>query len=354
MRILILFLYFFVAISAVSYRKMSLIIMIGRKKHEYIYFLYFFILFLLAALRPENSDNDYLSYLNAYNIISDGNIVNIEPTFYVIVNIVKYIFNNSLFLFIIYAMLGVTLKCIAIKQLSEFWLLSLLIYISHIYLLHEITQIRVGVATGLILLAIKPMYERDIKRFLCYALFAFLFHYSAILVLLLWFIPTHSVNRWFYVLLIPVVYLLYFCNVSFLSLVKLIPIGILQKKISMYIALTKMGETHNTHNIFNVMQLMRCGLAFLFLWKLPLLKQSNRYIPILLQCYIWSIVILVIFQDLPVFAFRISDLLGCVEIILVPCVLYIFKSKPLAMIFVQVMSLGIFLVNVFKVKLLVN
>jgi len=349
---IILVLFLFIAVSMVSYHKMFLTFKIGRKQHEGIFLLFCFFLFLLAALRSENGDRDYASYLNAYNIISNGNIVNIEPTFYIIVNIVKYIFSNSLFLFIIYAMLGITLKCTAIKQLSEFWLLSLLVYISHTYLLYEMTQIRVGVAAGLMLLAIKPMYERDIKRFLCYALFAFLFHYSAILILLLWFIPTHSVNRWFYTLLIPVAYLLYFCNVSFLSLVKLIPIEILQKKISMYIELTKTEKTHE--NIFNVMQLVRCGLAFLFLWKLPLLKQCNKYIPILLQCYIWSIVVLVIFQDLPVFAFRISDLLGCVEIVLVPCVFYIFKSKSVAVTFVEVMSLGILLVNIFKIKLLVN
>jgi len=308
-------------------------------------------LFLLAALRPVNSDRDYKNYIISYNIISNGNIVFIEPAFYVIVYIVKYIFNDTLFLFIIFAILGVTLKFTAIKHLSEFWFLSLVVYISYFYILHEMTQIRVGVAAGLMLLAIKPIYERDIKKFLCYTFFAFLFHYSAILILLIWFIPTHKVNRWFYTLLIPFAYLLYFCNVSFLSLVKLIPFEIFQRKISMYITSTKTREMHI--NIFNVMQLIHCSLAFLFLWKLPLLKRGNRYIPILLQCYVLSVAVLVVFQDFPVFAFRVSEFLGCVEIILVPCVFYIFKSKQVAVIFIVVMSLGIFLVNIFYNKLLI-
>jgi hypothetical protein len=351
MIILVFFLFFLTAIFAFSYNKISLKSITKNKKNNLMFLLFCFLLFLLAALRPENIDNDYANYLNIYNKINQGIIVPIEPSFYLIVNIVNYVFNNSIFLFIIYALLGITLIYIAIKQLSNFLFLSLLVYISHFFLLHEMTQIRISVASGFMLLAIRPIYERNIKQFLCYVLFAFFFHYSAILLLILWFIPTRNVNRWFYTFLIPAAYLLYFYNISFLSLLTLIPFEILQKRINLYIKLYKIDEIHT--NIFNFIQLVHCSLAFFFLWKLPLLKQYNRYIPILLQCYIWSIVTLVIFQDLPVFAFRVSELLGCVEIILIPCFLYIFLSKPIAVIFVEVICLVIFSIDIFYNKLLV-
>jgi hypothetical protein len=339
----------FALVAVVTYRKVFSTFIISTKKYDVIFLFFCFSLFLLAAFRQENSDKDYGSYLNMYNLLIEGKYFIIEPTFYIIVIIIKYIFNDPIFLFIIYAMLGVALKCKAIKILSEYCFLSLLVYLSYFFILHEMTQIRIGVSAGLMLLAIKPIYERDIKRFLCYALFSILFHYSAVLILFLWFMPKHSVNRWFYALLIPIVYLLYLVNITFTSLLRFIPIEIIQRKISIYIELTKDREM--TINVFNVIQLFHCGLAYLFLWKLPLLKQRNHYIPILLQCYVWSIAILVIFSDLPVFAYRISEFLGCVEIILIPCILYIFKSKKIAVVFIEVKCLGFLFINIFYNKL---
>lgn len=340
MWLILIFFYIFIVIVAIK-----------RKKHSGTFLLLCFFLFFIAAFRNGDTVKDYTNYINMYNIIDQLNFFNVEPTFIFITKIVKLLFNQPLFLFIIYALLGVALKCKAIKDLSDFRFLSLLIYISNFFLLQEMTQIRVGVAAGFMLMAIKPVFERDLKQFFCYALLAFLFHYSAILVFGFWFLPIHNINRRFYALLIPVAYLLYCCNISLTSLVELIPIPVLQNKIHVYKILMK--QENLPINVFNVLQLMRCGLAFIFLWKLPLLTQCNRYVPILLQCYVWAIVFLVIFSDLPVFAFRISEIIGCVEIILVPCIYYIFKQKQVAVATISALGFGVLLLNLFYNKLII-
>jgi len=321
-----------------------------RKKHSGLFLLFGIFLFLIAVFGAKHSV-DYENYLNMFNIIDQMTVSSIEPSFIFITKLVRFLFDNVLFLFVVYALLGVYLKCKAIKNLSELWFLSLLIYLSNFFLLQEMVQIRVGVACGFMLLAIKPLFERDLKRFLCYALLAFLFHYSAILVFALWFLPTRSINRQFYALLIPAVYLLYGFGISFSLLAELVPIETLRDRIRWYKIYTE--QENLSINAFNVMQLVRCGLAFLFLWKISLLKQHNKYIPILVQCYILSIVALVIFADLPVLAFRVSELIGVVEVILVPCIYYLLKQKQFATAAVSALGLGILLVNLFHAKLII-
>ena len=93
-----------------------------------------------------------------------------------------------IYLFLLFAILGVSFKLIAIKQLTELWFLSLILYLSNFFILHEMTQIRAGVASAFLLLCVKPIYDRDLKRFLLFAVLGFLFHYSAIVILPLWFL----------------------------------------------------------------------------------------------------------------------------------------------------------------------
>jgi len=324
----------------------------ARKKHNGLFLLFGIFLFLIAVFGSRHSV-DYENYLKMFNIIDELTIHSIEPSFIFITNLIKFLFDNALFLFVVYALLGVFLTCKAIKNLSEFWFLSLLIYLSHFFLLQEMTQIRVGVACGFMLLAIKPVYERDFKRFLCYTLLAVLFHYSAILFFFLWFLPVHNISRKFYALLIPAAYLLYSFGISFVSLAELVssPIPILKDRILSY--RIYMEQENLPINVFNVVQLIRCAFVFLLLWKYPLLKQHNKYVPILLQLYVLSVVALVVFADLPIFAFRISELIGVVEIILIPCVYYLLRPKQVAVALISLLGFGTLLLNLFHNKLII-
>ena len=107
----------------------------------------------------------------------------VEPTFTLISSLVKAVCPWPVLLFVIYASIGVTCKIFAIKRLTSLLFLSLVIYISNVYLLHDMTQIRAGVASGIFLLAIRPLAEHKIFRYTALILLAALFHYSSLLLL---------------------------------------------------------------------------------------------------------------------------------------------------------------------------
>jgi hypothetical protein len=309
------------------------------------------ILFVIAAFRG-NIDHDYNGYIGLYNKAALLNTLRIEPTFLMISFFIKHIFNNVLFLFITYALLGVYLKFYAIKNLTEFWFLAVLIYFSNFYILHEMTQIRVGIASAFILLSMKPLLERNLKLFLLLITISFLFHYSAILALPLYFLNGNKLNITFFALLIPAVYLLYFLHFRITYLIDLIPIPEVNIKFHQYKYLSGLHNAQKS-NLFSYLQMSRCLLAYIFLWKWKLLQENNEYSVLLLKVYIIAISILVLLSDIPALGSRASELLMPVEIILIPCLMYVFKPKLLGILVIMLIGLMFLSLDLFYSKLLI-
>ncbi len=157
------------------------------------------ILILFAGLRAEDIDRDYVSYVDNYKRIGtlrdfSGNdladlIVWLEPSIIFISLLVHSVFNTPLMLFIIYAILGVSFKLKAIKKISpEYYLIPLLLYTTHFFFLHEMTQIRAGVACGISFLSLPYIKDKKPINFILFTLLACCFHYSAIMFLPLYFL----------------------------------------------------------------------------------------------------------------------------------------------------------------------
>lgn len=319
------------------------------KETKYGYALVGLALILIAAFR-DGADVDYRGYVDYYNNIEQETI---EPTFHLICYLVKiFFFDNVVFLFLIYALLGVSLKLIAIKQLTRLSLLSVAMYISFYYILHDMTQIRAGVASGILLLCVKPLFTRNLKKFLFLAIIASLFHYSALIIFLLWFISPNSLNKNKYACLIPLGYVCYFAGISMSKLLTLLPFDAVQAKVEAYFYLTEFSDGPSS-NVFNVLFLLRCFIAYVILWKVDFIALSNKYTYLLLKIYFLSLFSFLLFADIPGFAFRISELLGIVEIILFPLMIYIYTPRRISILFPLfvgqlMLSLSLFITQLIK------
>jgi len=312
------------------------------------------LLFLLAAFRSGDAVRDYDTFVEIYNNIAQSSI---EISFVIIAWIVRHIFfDNVIFVFIIFAALGVSLKLKAIKTLTSLGFLSLVIYISNFYILHELTQIRAGVAAGFLLLSIKPIYERDFRKFLFFSICAVLFHYSALLIFLLWFFKGNSINKYIYATTIPLACVVYFFNINLVELfIPFIPIEHIQQRFTIYTELQKQEiGGFNEINVFNYVFLAKCLIYYVLLWKSDLLKKQNKYAPLLLKIQALSLTSFVLFAAMPVFAFRMSELFGIVEIILIPFLYYVFKPRSLSITAVVFIGLCILLINIFHSDLIIS
>lgn len=326
------------------------IIHIPYRLYKIIFFIFFgFTLIIIAALRKEGVDRDYTNYKDAFE---GANLIGFaaEPSFAFICWVVKVFLNNNvIFLFLIYALLGVTIKFYAIKQLTEFWFLSIVIYISYLYTLQELTQIRGGVATGLLLLAIKPLFERKFLVFFIISIFAFLFHFSTFFIIFLWFLDCKKINAklWAFLILFSCLFGIvlkdYFASIS-----SIFALGPLEDKVLAY-----QFDNNSTLNVFNVWQLLRCGLSFLFLYKIDLLQKNSQYSILLVKIYVLSACVFFLLSFNPAFSGRISDVLSVVDIVLIPFLIYLFEPRFFAKSIVFLIGLSYLFLNLFFNKILI-
>ncbi len=308
--------------------------------YETFYWVFGLFLILLAGFRDGDSVNDYSNYLIWFNEIKEGIYHGKEFGSILLVSLCR----TSISMFFVYALLGVSFKLLGIRQLSNLWLLSLFTYFSYYFILHEMTQIRAGVASGLILLCIKPIYDRDWKRFLFFAIMASLFHYSALIVFPLWFL-SHHIHKKMLALSIPISFLIYFIG---LDLILNIPITVVQEKMTLYKSLQASGSKEwNNINVFNLVFLVKIAVFYLLLWKYDLIEANNKYVPIIMKVYCLSICALPLFAAMPVVSFRISELYGIVEVVLLPFIVYIVKPKQLGRGVVTLIGFVILLITIF-------
>lgn len=319
-----------------------------KKTPLWLYYIFALVLALTAGFRDVSLFMDSEIYTNAF--YGDVN-EKYELSFVFIVFVAKKLSNTPFFMFFIYAMLGVLIKAYAIKRLTNLYFLSLSLYISYFYILHDMTQIRAGVASAIFLLGIKYLEERNALKYFGSCLIAIFFHYSAIIVIpLYFFIKSGSINKTLWAALIPLSYIFHVAGFTLSTLIPLIPIGFVQTLWDLYKFRMSAGIGLEI-NIFNVTQLIRCFIACFMLYYSTTIMKENRYFILLLKIYILGIISFVLLADIPDFAFRVSQFLLIVEIILIPLMIYTFKQKKIAYIFPAFIGLIFLFLNLFYAKL---
>jgi len=316
--------------------------------HKYVYVAFCLALIFIAGLRPQAFDPDYEQYLKAF--YNGSKKSRIEPTFFLISNFVKLFFNHPVFLFLIYSIIGVSLKFIGFKQITKYYLFTAFLYLCNYFLLHEMIQIRVGVASGILLLCVKPLYDRDFKRFLLFVILAISFHYSALIVLPMWFVSTKKINKNIYIAIIPIVYLLVLSGLTFSFLIERIPIDQVQFLFKMYKFQMKSGKG-GALNVFNILQIIRCCMAILMIYKMNIIVKNNKYSFLLIKIYVISLISLPLFSDIPVIGFRVSELLGVVEVVLIPLLISVFVQKRIAKVYIVSVGALMLFLNLFHTQL---
>lgn len=305
---------------------------------------------LIAGFKPLYSDKDSVMYEEAwYHATYDSPI---EGSFVFFKNLLK---NNLDFrvqsIFVFYALVGVGIKFIAIRRLTNLIFLTLLVYVSHFYILHDLTQIRAAVASGFFLLALPEIYKKNWKKYFFLIICAMIFHYSAFFLFFLYFLnPFKSQKIFLYI--IPLGYVVYFIGGN---VIIDIPIPYFQQKLNLYKDAVESGDKQSsTINVFNAFILLKIAMFYLLYICKNKFSDENKYSNLLLKIEAISLASLPFLAVIPAIAYRIHELFGIVEIILIPLAIYIFKHKFIGYILVMIYALTFLLVNIFYNELIIN
>lgn len=283
------------------------------------------ILILFAGFRGEGFDRDYGNYKEIFLLWDKNSTYFIEPGFIFIASIARA-FSSIILLFLLFAILGVSIKVYSITKLSDFVMISFLIYFCSIYILHDLTQIRAGVASALMLLSLIPLQKKNKYQFFLVVLLAILFHFTALILLPFWFLKSDKINKKIWYLLIPISYVLLFLSISPLDFYKLIPIAGIEAKVNTYILLQEANEDDKV-NVISTLVILRIIFLVYILKNIDVIQAINKYAIILIKIYTIALSILIIMAKTSTIALRFNEFFLTVEVVTLPLILYTVEPK---------------------------
>lgn len=308
--------------------------------NKYAYWGLCIFLILFCAFRTIGVDPDSENYETIFKSNSNNPKLLVEASFMFLSVIIRYFTDDVHCLFLLYAILGITIKFYALRQLSPWFFLPLVIYIGNYYVLHDFIQIRAGVASAMLLLAIKPLSEGNKKKAIVYFLIANVFHYSSLVFYPILFFSNNLSRIWKYALIaiMPVGAILFMLRLDFISA---LPIPYIQEKLEMYKTLTETGFFEE-FNLKNVPLWIQYVILLYSLYFYDTILEKYPALPLLLKITAYSMFFFFAFSSVSVVAGRFQELLGIVELALFPCVCYTFRPQyygKIAVCFIAVVKI---------------
>lgn len=294
---------------------------------------------------------DAANYITHFQFKFGGGGERFEPGYQLIRNLTRSISDNYQVLFGVVGAIALAIKFKAIESISPFVYGSLLVYLTNYFILHDMIQIRAGIVSGLFLFGVKFIAEQRLKPFLILTSIAICFHYSALILAPLWFVPQLKFNRVAWAAVIPFSYALALSGNTFGRLVSLIPVAQVQDLWAMYKYSAIDGVSEDV-NIFNLVIIAKAVIAIYFVATLSEIECYFVHIRVWLSIFIVGIASFIIFSDVPVIAFRLSEMLTTVEIVLIPLLVYTFTNSFVGKLIVISIAFALLYVNTLYTNLL--
>ena len=310
------------------------------------------LLALLAGFRDSSVSKDYYNYQYVFDTIyyitgsnaagsSDFRyLLFFEPGFVAIILLFRsfFEFNYGLAIMVFYAISSLSIKVYAINRLSVNPYLTLLFYFSYFFLFYEMTQVRIGLASAIVLISFISLLKGKKMVFAGMILFATCFHYSAIFYLLILLFNTSKFNRNLYVIILALSLLLGFVKLPLLNVFGSVDPSDISAKLNSYVELSE-NVTINVFNSLNICNILCCFYLLFSLSKENL--YADKRLILFLKCNIFSIFLLSFLSGAPAFSLRFSQLFSIAQIFVFP---YLVKYLPVKKlnVFILVLVAGAF------------
>ena len=296
------------------------------------------LLILIAGLRGENVARDYVNYLSYLDTFVSFSHYLSNPAYYdfnepgiflVAAFMQTFEISNVKFFFVVFAFIAVFIKIKAVIKTSTWIGLTIVLFFTNFFLIQEMTQIRGAIAVAFLLLSIPDIYHRNLYSFLLKVAVSMVFHYSSILIIPLYFLKPDTFSRQINSALLFGCIVLGLLNVTVFTLIDNLNLGVISLKLNKYYELLEAGY-YTSINKFNALILLRISIACFAIYYSVQLKEHSKYAYLILKLYILSICSFYFFSTVPAIAFRISEMLGISEIILLPMLIYVVREKSFA------------------------
>lgn len=297
----------------------------------------FIMLFAVSALRL-NVGNDYAKYTNFMHLIYSHAYVPTEVGFNILVWVLYFLsgYENYILVFAVFSFVTVLLFMYAMKDLSESFRWTFLMFMLLTYYFQSLSTVRYYMALGAALVSFSFIKKGDWPRFVLTVLLAACFHKSMLVILVLYPVCCIKWKRWM-VLTAGIVCLSFlFLQDYYLKL--------------LLVVYPSYQDTDMLEGGTSLISIVRCiaVLALAFMYKDKI--KDNRMNVIYVKCNTLALLLYVFCSFIPVIS-RIGYYLTVTQILLVPAILESIEDetrKKLYKLVVLIACLLYFLIFMWK------
>ncbi len=283
----------------------------------------FFILF--AGFR--NIGPDFAEYKRYFELSDDvSELLNqgVEPIYAYLNHFVKT--NDWSFQIVLFfiAILAVAPKMYFIQKYSLYIFPALVVYLSSVFLIKEMGQIRHGVAMAFALVAFGMMYEERTKAALFFIFCALLFHYSAICILPAFFLVKRQISSVKMLVIAFTLLPLVMIDIKPIvaTFIGIFPIEGINGKLRLYLNSPEYGVSVGLNSSI-ALRLIVLGIMLYFR---DTLTEKQAGFNLFLNLYFLGVCYYFIFGSISVMAMRTSVYFRVLEIIILPCFILLGKT----------------------------
>lgn len=297
------------------------------KYYPIILYILILICVFICVTRPETLP-DYKNYREVFYSPYDS--------FEISFTIIKRLVPGFAWLLAVYSIISLSIKLYVIKSMSANIWISLLVLFSISFVLHDLIQIRAGVAGALCLLSVKYIVYKKWGKYYLIILLAIFFHNSAIIFLPLYFLNTTKINKPLFISLIPISIFVFITHNTIGHITSSIPISSIQFYATMYMF------SNETQSTIGTIWLLKSLLAIICVIKVNKLNRLYPYSIILLKIWILGLISFPLFMDLPVMSLRISELFNVTQILTFAMVPLCFSGRSKILISLLIIAIAIY------------
>lgn len=269
----------------------------------------------ISAFKPmttaDASNYEFFFYNNDDTLIE----ISTEPTFIYLSRFYLSLGFSITAIFFTYALIAIPLKLTLLWKMTPFAFTSMIVYVGIYYPLHDVVQIRCGVAVAFLLWAIIPLAKRQYLKAAALLTIATLFHYSSLGFLPILLLGNIKVGKyWKYVLgvAIPICLLLYFAGFSAFSFV---PSSLIEGKLDIYKNMSDAGVWEKNIPYKQTAFIAEFALLYIFIFFYDTIEKHCIYAPILIKALALEMAYLIMFAEIEVLGNRLHELFGMFNVL---------------------------------------
>jgi len=238
---------------------------------------------------------------------------------------IKVLGGNPIILFAVVGSLSILFTAIFYRKYTRYFLIALLVYFSHIFLLREMIQIRSGLAITITMFAIPYVEQRKLFRFLSVILIAASFHMICLLFIIVYFLyPVLQNSRYQIMVLVAGLVLGVTFNLSVIE--KILTMCNAPPIVIGYLY----DEQYNfSLGLLNPVLIKNLVVITVLISQRKFFVQNITHFNVLLISYIIGTFWLSAFSSFAIFSARIATMFSNVEHVLIPSLLLLNKYKLL-------------------------